>query len=111
MSSGYERYRNRASNNPEFFGDYPTSEEKFEYYSSNGLAAPHSSKRDGLTSCHVIVTSDNLRFVDPAHRSHFLSNSVTNHHDSAHGTAGTGSEKIIGRLSQLVYLEQEDEDD
>ncbi|KAJ5823896.1 hypothetical protein N7447_006236 [Penicillium robsamsonii] len=25
---------------------------------------------------------DNLRFVDPAHRSHFLSNSVTNHRSS-----------------------------
>jgi hypothetical protein len=31
--------------------------------------------------------------------------------DSAHGTAGTGSEKRRGRLSQLVYLEQVDEDD
>jgi hypothetical protein len=32
-------------------------------------------------------------------------------YDSAHGTAGTGSEERRGRLSQLVYLEQEDEDD
>jgi hypothetical protein len=36
--------------------------------------------------------------------------------DSAHGTAGTGSEerereRERGRLSQLVYLEHEDEDD
>ena len=40
------------------------------------------NRSDCLSSEEMSSSCDNLRFVDPAHRSHFLSNSVTNHRSS-----------------------------
>ena len=42
---------------------------------------PRQSWSDRLSS-EKISSYDNLRFVDPAHKSHFLNNSVTNHRSS-----------------------------
>jgi hypothetical protein len=71
------------------------------------ILAPLVNRSDRLSSKEMSSSCDNLRFVDPVHRSHFLSNSVTSHRSSIPVFLGsemmrTSSSKAANTLARAL---------